>query len=513
MIRGSAVRPAIRSAIRSPIARVEGGGLPDLIANGDDGVAYDFTIGRMVVNDGTTPANTYRGAIGGKAVVTGSLATGADGSYFDASNYARLSSTAWPYDSTEITIAGEIMFDDATDATARTVFQIDPGGNDRLNLLALANGNALTLSMGLGGSALNFQAANSIQADTWFEFIVTAGPLGGMFFINGAKVATTASVLAANAAPTAFNGIGTEAALTGGATSTQPAKARMRNLVILPRAISEEVALAGLPFDLSVAAIGDSVTHGIVTGVVDDQALAYPNLLKVSVSRIGAAINAGDQGATTSEMYGHRADIAADGTPDLAIIYGGSNDVGRATTVEASPSPTDTVFTVASNIAYYAAGAKIAVGGEAATILSITGSEITLTAPLAGGAPAAATAVTIDTQGNLELLATYAQSIGCERVMIAGMHYFNWTSSGDTTSLERASNATLRGFQEAAATATGAVYVDLYEFMRQLIVDGTYTQGDWAAWHSSLNNQHLNANGQSILSDAFEATMRAEGWI
>lgn len=512
----SPISPVIFSPLRAPTALYKGGGdaTRNLIAAGDDGFAIDFVTGRMRVQDAGTSANNFVGPLASNSVVAGTLATGADGSYLDASNFIRFAVADWPYSNTRITIAGQIKFATETDATQRTIFSVDTGGNDRLMFASFANANDLTLSMGLGGSAFNLSTTTDvIAADTWLDFIAVAGPLGAYIAVGGTVLVSTANVLAANAAPPAFNGIGGDAANLSGGVNSQPVKANMRHLVVLSRPIAKDVALAGLPFGLSLAAIGDSLTDGIVAGVVDDYALVYPALLNSRLSRIVSAINAGDQGSTTAKMYGNRADIAADGTPDVVIIYGGTNDLGRATTVAASPTPTDTIFTVASNITFYAVGAKIFVDGEAATILSISSSQITLTAPLAGGAPTAGDAVTIDTQGNLELLATYAGNIGCDKVMIAGMHYFNWTSGGDTTSSERASNVTLRGYQEAAATATGAVYVDLYEFMRQIILAGTYTQGDWAAWHSSLNNQHLNANGQSILADAFEAAMRAEGWI
>ena len=108
-------------------------------------------------------------------------------------------------------------------------------------------------------------------------------------------------------------------------------------------------------------------------------------------------------------------------------------------------------------------------------------------------------------------MANYVKNAGCKRVMIVGMHYFNFTTGADTTTVELARNATLRVKQQAAAAATGAVYVDLYAWMAALITAGTYAQGD-NGWHLSVNDQHLNLAGQTILADAIEAAIIAQGW-
>ena len=262
-----------------------------------------------------------------------------------------------------------------------------------------------------------------------------------------------------------------------------------------------------------LASIGDSLTDGAVSGVAtrDD---AYTALLTRRLTRIATGLNLGQHGDTTALMYLRRASMIGSGVPDISIIYGGTNDPHRASTVQASPSPTSTVFTVGAGAgAFFAAGAWIFVDGESAQISSVSTDQITVTAPLAGGAPAAGDAVAFDTQKNLEAIASYIQGQGCSRVLIAGMHYFNWTSGGDTTGAQQAGNSALRTLQAAAAATAGAVYVDLYAHMRQLIIAGAYTQGDWTSWHSSVDDQHLNPNGQSILADAFEVAIRAQGWL
>ena len=56
------------------------------------------------------------------------------------------------------------------------------------------------------------------------------------------------------------------------------------------------------------------------------------------------------------------------------------------------------------------------------------------------------------------------------------------------------------------------MYVDFYDWMRDLIVAGTYTQGDDTAWHVAVSNAHLNNTGEQILADAIYAAMQAQGW-
>ncbi len=480
------------------------------LSPGDEGFSVDFVGGQMAVQDSSTPANNYSGPISGKMTVSGALAVGASGATLDASNFARMPISAWPYDPNNITIAGEIKFDSATDAALRAILQIDGGGNDRLQLCALAGADDLTLSIGTGGGATNVTANNVITAGGWFKFVAVAGPAGAFVVVDGTERAASASVLAGAAAPIAYSGIGNAGAITGNAASANPMKGSARSLVVLNRPVSKAVAAAGWPFGLSIVSIGDSLTDGVVADVTQDE--AYPALLAVDLAAVVSSLNKGVQGDSTAEMMSRRADIVADGTPDIAIIYGGTNDVSTVGTVQASPAPTATTFSIETGKgSYYKADGWIKVGGEQAQILSVAADAVTLTAALAGGAPAAGTAVAIDTEKNLTELALYAQSKGCSKVLMVGTHFWNWTSGGDTVDVELARNATLRAYQQAAATAAGAVYVDLYAWMRQLILDGVYTQGD-NGWHSSANNQHLNEAGQRILADAFEASIREQGW-
>lgn len=276
--------------------------------------------------------------------------------------------------------------------------------------------------------------------------------------------------------------------------------------LLFQRWCAEPVAIT-IPQTFVLTAMGDSYTYAINGGVIASQ--AYVKQLDTRLSKVVWSENLGLSGNTTSNMWERRWQLLRAGTPNMAILYGsGSNDVNGA--VQASPAPTSTVFSVATGTPF-GVGAWITVAGESAQILSIATNAITLTAPLAGGAPAAAAVVAHDTERNLTELATYLKNAGCSRVMILGRHYDNLAIGADTTTVENAANAAARVKQQAAAAAAGVVYVDLYAWMRALIIAGTRTQGNYAE-HVSSTDQHLSVLGQTTIADAIEATITAQGW-
>jgi len=271
----------------------------------------------------------------------------------------------------------------------------------------------------------------------------------------------------------------------------------------------DSVGLTIGPAKFTLVAIGDSYTYGVNGGVTANQ--AYVKVLDSRLSRVTYSVNLGMSGESTSKLMTRRKELLRVATPNMAIIYGsGTND--PATTVAASPTPTTTTFSVASGQGVrYAADGWILVGGVQAQVQSVATDAITLTAPLAGGAPAAGATVVNDTEKNLTELANYLKNAGCKRVMILGLHYFNLASGADTTTVEVPANAALRAKQQAAATAAGVVYVDLYAWMKALIIAGTRTQGNYAE-HVSSTDSHLSVLGQTTIADAIEATITAQGW-
>lgn len=258
-------------------------------------------------------------------------------------------------------------------------------------------------------------------------------------------------------------------------------------------------------------AVGDSHTFNSSFGVVESD--FYPRELSRLLGDNKLALNFGVSGDTTGNMIARLPEVLEAGAPEFAVIYGSTNDVSGETTVQASPAPTTTAFTVAATFGNrYGAGALITVNGVNAEVLSVATDRITVTAPL-GFTPTAGQTVSLRTQANLVKIGQAIQASGCTRLIVPGLHYYNFASGlGDTTTTPNPSSAALRAAQMSAASALGAVHVDLYDWMRDLIVAGTYTQGDDTAWHVAVSDAHLNAVGEQILADAIFAAMQAQGW-
>ena len=257
-------------------------------------------------------------------------------------------------------------------------------------------------------------------------------------------------------------------------------------------------------------AVGDSHTYN--TGFGQTMADFYPDRLDVLLGTTSYQVqNLGISGNTTANMAAritaqdHRRPMSN----GVAIIYGGTNDYNDTFAVQASPTPTSTVFAINAGKGFrFGAGAYITVNGEQALIQSIATDTITLASPLSF-TPTAGQAVVIDTTANLVKLAL---AIGAPRTLICGQHFLNFATGGESTSGSVGTIEALRAKQRAAAAAVGAVYVDFYDWMRDLIVAGNYALGNDTAWHVAVGDTHLNNTGQQILADAIYASMQAQGW-
>lgn len=261
--------------------------------------------------------------------------------------------------------------------------------------------------------------------------------------------------------------------------------------------------------------IGDSLTYNYTWGVVPDQYYTQQlaNLLNAAGCNV-TGYNNGVSGNTTGQMLFRVSLMTQNGTPDIAVVYGGVNDLQYASTVQASPTPTSTVFAVASGKgANYQPGTYLTVGGTSALILSVSTDTITLASALPGGAPSVGAAVAIDTQTNLTKIGQYLTAAGCTRIVYGGLHYYNYSSGGDTHASPLAANVTLRGLQSAAASAVGAQFCNFWNWMDNLIQTGQAVQGSYS-WHVLDSNLHLNASGELILAQALYATISAQsGWL
>jgi len=258
--------------------------------------------------------------------------------------------------------------------------------------------------------------------------------------------------------------------------------------------------------------VGDSHTYN--TSYSQNRSNFYPARLDLLL-RPGhrySPLNYGVSGDSTLRIITRLAGVTEAGRGTVAVIYAGTNDLNAATTVQAAPAPTTTTFTVgAGKGVYYSAGGQITVNGVACIVQSVATDAITLTAPL-GFTPVAGQAVLIDTQTNLVTIGNALKAAGYSQLLVCGQHYLNFASDGDTVATPLAALVALRALQSAAAATLGAVYVDFHAYMRQLIVAGTYTQGDDTAWHVAVGNAHLNNTGEQILADAIFAAMQAQGW-
>ena len=242
----------------------------------------------------------------------------------------------------------------------------------------------------------------------------------------------------------------------------------------------------------------------------------YPKRLEVLLRAAGRSyqsINLGISGNTTANMVARMTQATLSGPHAVAVLYGSTNDSSGTGTVQAAPAPTATAFTVDATFGNrYGAGSLLKLNGVQYEVLSVVGDRITLTTAPAVP-PAAGQSVEIDTYSNLVKIGQALQAAGTTRILVPGLHYYNFVSGlGDTTTSQAAGTLVWRVIQEAAATALGAVYVDLYDYMRDLIVAGTYAQGNDTAWHVGVGNAHLNNTGEQIVADALHAAMRAQGW-
>lgn len=282
-----------------------------------------------------------------------------------------------------------------------------------------------------------------------------------------------------------------------------------------------------------IICIGDSLTHNITTQV--NLADFWPTRLGVGLTALGAAsngVNLGTSGNTTGQMIGRLyavtdsngdPDIGArfGYVPDMAVIFGGVNDPGGTATVQASPTPTTTTFTLDSGKGdKFKAGCWINVndatgnaGAAARRVLSVVGDAITLESAL-GSAPATGATIRNDTYANINEMIDTLDAAGVEKIMVVSTQYRNWTTGGDSISTPEPVYAAVRAAQLAVATANSVPYVDLYTHMKAILVANPTEIGDDTFWHVAVSDQHLNAYGEQLVADAVIAKIQATtGWL
>ena len=258
----------------------------------------------------------------------------------------------------------------------------------------------------------------------------------------------------------------------------------------------------------AIVAIGDSISYSLGGGgLVANQ--FYPARLQAAFAALGItdviARNFGVSGNTTAQMIARMACLNQYETPYIGVIEGGINDGANGSSVSGSGATTTSIPVQAGHGARFTVGGYVVINGQSRLVTAISTDTLTVS-PALSAAPTDATAVAHDTAANIVVLGQYLLAAGCSRLIVLDCHYMNWSSGGDNGASQNATYAAIRTAQAAAAATLGATYVDAYNYMRALIADGTYTQGDYR-WHIADSNVHLNAAGEQILSDAIIAAM------
>lgn len=221
------------------------------------------------------------------------------------------------------------------------------------------------------------------------------------------------------------------------------------------------------------AVIGDSYTFNLGNGLVGSDFYSHQAQKRIADTKVR---NYGVSGDTSAQAVARMAAMTQYEVPNWAGIYLGANDGTYTTTVQASPSPTTTVFALGAGMGatMAKAGAWLTINGVDRQIQSVSTDTVTLAVALPG-APTAGQAVTINTQKNIEQIGNFLIASGCANVWVGVWHYLNYGDT-DTVSTPAASLAAVRAAQAAAATALGAPVVDFRAYMRARIVAGTDTQ-------------------------------------
>jgi lysophospholipase L1-like esterase len=115
------------------------------------------------------------------------------------------------------------------------------------------------------------------------------------------------------------------------------------------------------------------------------------------------------------------------------------------------------------------------------------------------------------TQANIQNMIQTLKANGVAKILVVSAQYQNFSSGGDTLATPYAAYVPVRQAQQAAASAENVVFVDLYNFLRNRIVNGLDTQGSFS-WHYADGNQHFNAYGEDLVAQCILASIQAQGW-
>lgn len=128
-----------------------------VVAGGEaDVMAISFLDDTMVIRDTATPANNYSGAAITNLTVTGSLTASADGAAFDASNHARILTSALPWLDATGTLMVEYEVSEFTEGLEKMLLSVDNGSGDRHEMLATRDNKDRARVRGFDGGAAQY---------------------------------------------------------------------------------------------------------------------------------------------------------------------------------------------------------------------------------------------------------------------------------------------------------------------------------------------------------------------
>ncbi|MXU66259.1 SGNH/GDSL hydrolase family protein [Oceanomicrobium pacificus] len=470
-----------------------------------DGVAISFIDDRMLVQDATKPANNRSGAASALLTRLGSdpwLTEPGQGVRLDPARDFGLA----------LDTAGLPWRADALHVYARfTPFSADPD-EQRYVLLADNSGNDRFAAYTTPGVNLRFATGDGSAADTnisgtpWVpgveqELFFGCDAFGKSFVDTGGIWADETTTLAMG--PVTTIGIGGY-----GNQVLRVLDGILSELVLICEPLPRIRRLQLPPVPALFLAEGDSHTFNVSYGLAASE--FYPAQAVAGRAGRVVAVNVGGSGDSSAEMVAQLPALLADGVPDFATIYAGSND--GAMVIEAAPVPTDTVLHVsAAEAGRLAVGGHVSVAGAVREIADLSGGQVTLASPLPA-APQANDLLAPDTQANIEAWIDAVQAAGCARVLVIGAHYLNFANGGDTLATEQPLRAGIRAAERAAAQSRGCPYLDLYAGMRDMVTGGDVTAGDDLSWHVAVGDTHLNAAGEAAIGTLLAQELAALGW-
>lgn len=464
------------------------------ILGGKYGFAIDFTTDKIKINDKLNPSNNFYGSPKDKLTVYGSDPWKLDpikGLNLSASRdfSVAIATNLFPYKPSSVHVYARYQLNAADSADQRYLFMFANSGNNRFAYFT-TSGNGFRWVSGDGNNVDTELSNLSLVANTEYE-VLCGGDQHGRTWVDDSGIVTNDQLLEIEAASVPHMGIGGYPDRV-----LRVLDGYLAEIVVICEDIPVEKRLQIPPFPELYAAEGDSHTFNVSFGMPANA--FYPSRVSSMLGNGVVVRNAGTSGQSSAEMLSQVDHLIAAGVPDVATIYAGSNDTDTNISLGVQPTTSTIEVVDASKMTV---GSWLVINGESRQISSIIGNVINLAASLSV-APKVGDVVAFDTTRNIQEWIKAMKLAGVKRLGVIGSHYLNFPSMGDTPTSEQSLRGVMRVKQKAAADLEEVHYVDLYAHMRDLIVGGSITQGDWTAWHQGASDTHLNAAGEQVIADA-----------